>query len=131
MSDDNTTPPAEQFQDNAGSHWPPHDRPRVWLLTDGQSPIAVALARKLLEHGDSVVAGLTRSSVEEEWDSEDDLAALRAELKEHGIAQGRLKTVTFDIRSTSEVQSAVSTVVQIFGRLDVLLCCNSEGISGD
>jgi hypothetical protein len=38
--------------------WPAHNAPRVWFLTDGLAPIAIALSRHLLEHGDYVVAGI-------------------------------------------------------------------------
>jgi hypothetical protein len=39
-------------------HFPPSNSPRVWFLTDGLSPIAIALSKLLLEHGDYVVAGV-------------------------------------------------------------------------
>lgn len=37
--------------------FPSHTEPRVWLLTSGASPIAIALSRQLLAHGDLVVFG--------------------------------------------------------------------------
>lgn len=36
----------------------PNSSPRIWLLTDGLSPTAVGLARRLLEIGDAVVCGV-------------------------------------------------------------------------
>src|ERR1700712_4232219 len=39
-------------------HFPASNAPRVWFLTDGLSPIAIALSRLLLEHGDYVIAGV-------------------------------------------------------------------------
>lgn len=35
--------------------FPPHNAPRVWLLTNGASPISTNLARHLLAHGDYIV----------------------------------------------------------------------------
>ena len=37
--------------------FPTHSEPRVWLLSSGESPIAIALSRQLLAHGDYVVHG--------------------------------------------------------------------------
>ncbi len=39
-------------------HFPPHNAPRVWFISRGISPIAIALAKQVLEHGDYVVAGV-------------------------------------------------------------------------
>ena len=41
--------------------FPPHPNPRVWLITSGPSPIGIAVARAVLQHGDSVVLGLPKS----------------------------------------------------------------------
>ncbi|KAK3076151.1 hypothetical protein LTS18_013789 [Coniosporium uncinatum] len=38
--------------------FPPHNAPRVWFLTSGAAPLALALARQVLQHGDYVVAGV-------------------------------------------------------------------------
>ncbi|KAF2836974.1 NAD(P)-binding protein [Patellaria atrata CBS 101060] len=47
-------------------HFPPHNAPRTWFLANGTSPIAVAVTRKALEHGDCVVLGIGPG----EWESE-------------------------------------------------------------
>ena len=39
-------------------HFPASNAPRVWFLTDGLSPVAIALSRLLLDHGDYVIAGV-------------------------------------------------------------------------
>lgn len=46
--------------------FPPHNAPRVWFLTNGTSPISIALATKVLEHGDYVVAGVLPAEFERE-----------------------------------------------------------------
>lgn len=45
------------------TNFPPHHQPRVWLLTNGTSPLAVALTEKLLAHGDLVAAGIPPDAV--------------------------------------------------------------------
>jgi len=41
--------------------FPPHKEPRIWFVTDGLSPIAIALSRRLLQHGDYVISGVLPS----------------------------------------------------------------------
>ena len=41
--------------------FPSHVNPRVWLLSSGASPIAIALSRQLLAHGDAVAFGVQAS----------------------------------------------------------------------
>lgn len=36
----------------------PRPEPRVWVISSGDSPIGISLARQILENGDCVVAGL-------------------------------------------------------------------------
>lgn len=127
MSDDNSDAQAEHFQSTSGSHWPRHNAPRVWFMTDGNSPIASALARQLLVHGDCVVVGTTRRVPGTSEEDRDELLALQRDAERAGDAKRRLQTIPFDIRSMSDSQAAVSTAVSYFGRLDVLLCCTGEG----
>lgn len=46
--------------------FPPHNAPRTWFLTNGTSPISIALATQLLDHGDHVVAGVLPAEFERE-----------------------------------------------------------------
>ena len=39
-------------------HFPSSSTPRVWLITAATSPIGIAIARAVLGHGDSVIAGV-------------------------------------------------------------------------
>lgn len=76
----------------------PNDQPRVWFITSGNSPIAASIARYLLEHGDSVVAGVRNAEYNTSESHKDDFEAL---LKEVGLNKGwksRFKVVSFDIR---------------------------------
>lgn len=127
MSDDNSDAQAEHFQTSSGTHWPRHDVPRVWFMTDGNSPIATALARQLLDHGDCVVVGTTRRVAGNSEEDRDDLLALQVDVEKDAEAKKRLQTISIDIRSMGDSQAAISTAVKFFGKLDVLLCCTGEG----
>ena len=80
--------------------FPPHSEPRVWLLTSGRSPVAIALARQLLAHGDLVAAGVRSQDFNN--DDERD-AELKSMLRDAGeAARSRLKLVDLDIRYASD-----------------------------
>jgi NAD(P)-dependent dehydrogenase (short-subunit alcohol dehydrogenase family) len=49
--------------------FPTHSQPRVWLITGISSPIGIALARQVLAHGDSLVAGIEKIEM---WHKDDD-----------------------------------------------------------
>lgn len=59
MTSPTPNPPPLQF--------PPHSHPRVWLITAISSPVGVALARQLLNHGDYIIGGV-KSRVSERND---------------------------------------------------------------
>ena len=76
--------------------FPPHKEPRVWLLTSGRSPIAIALARQLLAHGDRVAAGVRLQDFDNDDERDAELKAMMVDAGEH--ARTRLKLVDLDIR---------------------------------
>ncbi|KAL8788973.1 MAG: hypothetical protein Q9213_001382 [Squamulea squamosa] len=112
--------------------FPSHSEPRVWLLSSGTSPIAIALSRQLLAHGDFVVFG-TKSS-----HASDTLDCRAAEftifwteevlIKEEW--KNRARIVGLDGRNMSQCRAAVAETVALFQRLDVLFCCSSQAIVG-
>ncbi len=67
--------------------FPPSSSPRVWLITSASSPIGIAVARAILDHGDSVVLGLPQpidgvdisGSLGNGWTGRDPNALLRGE----------------------------------------------------
>lgn len=82
--------------------FPPHNAPRVWFLTNGTSPISIALATQILEHGDYVVAGVLPAEFERESGRSDEF---RDFLDRVGSAEGdkerwkgRLRVVGLDAR---------------------------------
>ena len=109
-------------------HFPPHNAPRVWFITRGVSPIAIALAKQVLEHGDYVVAGVVPIEFEKSGGQSDDFKAFLEEVKTTERWRERLRVVGLDARVVGQCQAAVAEAVEAFGRIDVLLCAASEGI---
>lgn len=125
-------------------HFPPHNAPRVWFITRGVSPIAIALARQVLEHGDYVVAGVMPIEFEKREGQCEDFRSFLEDVKKTERWRERLRVVGLDarfaahllvlalpltkfIRVVGQCQAAVAEAVEAFGRIDVLLCAASEG----
>jgi NAD(P)-dependent dehydrogenase (short-subunit alcohol dehydrogenase family) len=118
----------------------PSTSPKVWLLTDGLSPLAVGLARRLLENGDCVVAGiqpgefytpranglkvLLQECDNQKVNEEDEDSSDEAEKP----MKDRLQIIDLDIRYTAQIQAGIAGAVEVFGRIDVLLLCRTEGM---
>ncbi|KAF2797445.1 NAD(P)-binding protein [Melanomma pulvis-pyrius CBS 109.77] len=106
-------------------HFPPHNAPRVWFITAGTSPTAIALARQVLDHGDYVVAGVV--PIEFEKRESEDFRVFLEDVKKTERWRERLRVVGLD---GSQCQSAVAEAVEAFGRIDVLLGSTSEAVIG-
>ncbi|EAT91132.2 hypothetical protein SNOG_01483 [Parastagonospora nodorum SN15] len=102
-------------------HFPPHNAPRVWFITRGVSPIAIALARQVLEHGDYVVAGVVPTEFEKKEGQSEDFRNFLEEVKRTDRWRERLRVVGLDARVVGQCQAAVAEAVEAFGRIDVLL----------
>jgi NAD(P)-dependent dehydrogenase (short-subunit alcohol dehydrogenase family) len=80
--------------------FPTHNAPLVWLITSGDSPIGISLARQLLDHGDYVVTGIIPAEFEKDGYRSEELKSFLAEVGEK-TADGwkdRLRIVALDIR---------------------------------
>ncbi|KAL8888246.1 MAG: hypothetical protein Q9205_002960 [Flavoplaca limonia] len=112
--------------------FPSHVNPRIWLLSSGASPIAIALSRQLLAHGDVVAFGVQAS------DTLDTSAGRAADFtlfwtQEVLVNEGwkdRAKLVRLDGRKMGQCQAAVAEAITLFRRLDILFCCSSQAIVG-
>jgi NAD(P)-dependent dehydrogenase (short-subunit alcohol dehydrogenase family) len=80
--------------------------PRTWLITGSSRGLGLALAREVLEAGDSLVATARRP---------EQLSELVAE---HG---DRVRAVALDVADEVAAHRAVLTAVASFGRLDVVV----------
>ncbi|KAJ5107756.1 hypothetical protein N7456_004431 [Penicillium angulare] len=117
--------------DYRAQQFPSHNDPRVWLITAGDSPIGISVARQVLAHGDYVLLGLAHSVLERDQRRRDGFDAFLAEVEEHNDEgwKERMKAVPLDIRMMGECQAVVADAAATFGRVDILLCCTSQGIS--
>jgi hypothetical protein len=98
MANGGITPtPALQF--------PTHNAPRVWLLTSGDSPIGVSIARKILDHGDYVVSGIIPADFERDGARSEEFQNFLSEVsKKTGAGwKERLRIVALDVRCASPV----------------------------
>ncbi|CAI7566871.1 unnamed protein product [Penicillium pancosmium] len=114
------------------AQFPSHNGPRVWLITAGDSPIGISVARQALTHGDYVLLGLAHTILDRDERRRNGFDAFLAEVDEHrdeGWKQ-RMKTVPLDIRMMGECQAIVAETVAAFGRIDILLCCTSQTLVG-
>ncbi|CAN9354753.1 unnamed protein product [Alternaria alternata] len=111
-------------------HFPPHNAPRVWFITRGASPIAIALARQVLEHGDYVVAGVMPIEFEKREGQSEDFRTFLEDVKATDRWREHLRVVGLDSRVVGQCQAAVAEAVEAFGRIDVLLCAASEAVIG-
>ncbi|KAF2443597.1 short chain dehydrogenase/reductase family protein-like protein [Karstenula rhodostoma CBS 690.94] len=111
-------------------HFPPHNAPRVWFLTIGSSPIAIALARQVLDHGDYVVAGVVPQEFEKREGQSEDFRAFLEDVKHTERWRERLRVVGLDGRVVGQCQAAIAEAVEAFGRVDVLLGSTSEAVIG-
>ncbi|KAF2028557.1 NAD(P)-binding protein [Setomelanomma holmii] len=102
-------------------HFPPHNAPRVWFITRGVSPIAIALARQVLEHGDYVVAGVMPIEFEKREGQSEDFRSFLEDVKRTERWRERLRVVGLDARVVGQCQAAVAEAVEAFGRIDVVL----------
>jgi len=116
--------PAPQF--------PTHNAPRVWLITSGDSPIGISLARQVLDHGDYVVSGIIPSDFEREGARTEEFQGFLTEVRKKAGAgwKERLRIVQLDVRMMGQCQASVAEAVHIFGRIDILLCNTSQAIIG-
>jgi len=113
--------------------FPTHNSPRVWFLTSALSPLAVRLVKLLLAHGDYVAAGLPPGEIED-----DDRSAEFRELinecksgrKDREGWKDRIRGIRCDGRIMGQCGAAVAEAVEVFGRIDILLCCTSEAVVG-
>ena len=94
------------------------------------SPLAVRLIRHLLAHRDYVAACLPPHEIEDDERS----AEFRQLIEECKVGgkdregwKERIRGIKCDGRIMGQCGAAVAEAVELFGRIDILLCCTSEG----
>ncbi|EXJ72466.1 uncharacterized protein A1O5_04970 [Cladophialophora psammophila CBS 110553] len=110
--------------------FPTHNAPRVWLLTSGDSPVGISLARQVLDHGDYVVSGIIQAEFESDGARSQEFKRFLSQVGRTPGMKERLKVVALDIRAVGQCQAAVAEAVHTFGKIDILFCCTSEAVVG-
>jgi NAD(P)-dependent dehydrogenase (short-subunit alcohol dehydrogenase family) len=117
------TDESEPTPDSPKSHFPSHSKPRTWLISSGDNPIGLALARTVLSHGDNVVVGIVSANLLRDENRRQQFQAFMAEVDnndEEGL-KSRFRAVMLDIRYLR--QSSFSMV----GRLAIDLIASFLG----
>ncbi|EKD16441.1 uncharacterized protein L3040_008541 [Drepanopeziza brunnea f. sp. 'multigermtubi'] len=113
--------------------FPTHNSPRVWFLTSALSPLVVRLVRLLLAHGDYVAAALPPSEIQDAERSAEFRELVnecKSGRKDREGWKDRIRGIRCDGRVVGQCGAAVAEAVEVFGRIDILLCCTSEAIIG-
>ncbi|KAF4917282.1 Oxidoreductase BOA17 [Colletotrichum fructicola] len=113
--------------------FPTHNSPRTWFLTTALSPLIIRLIRLLLAHGDYVVACLPPSEIEDDERSAEFRELInecKSNRKDREGWKDRIRGIRCDGRVMGQCGAAVAEAVQVFGRIDILLCCRSEAVVG-
>jgi NAD(P)-dependent dehydrogenase (short-subunit alcohol dehydrogenase family) len=88
------------------------------------------LIRLLLAHGDYVAAGLPPHEIEDEDRSAEFRELInecKSGRKDREGWKDRIRGIRCDGRVMGQCGAAVAEAVEVFGRIDILLCCTSEG----
>ncbi|KAL4884059.1 hypothetical protein BJY04DRAFT_183868 [Aspergillus karnatakaensis] len=126
MTENNPSP------DYSRPQFPSHNEPRVWVITAGDSPVGISVARQVLTHGDCALVGLAYSDIDRDDCRRDMFEAFQAEVEAHreeGWVE-RFKAVPLDIRIVGECQAVIADAIATFERIDILLCCTSQALVG-
>ena len=78
--------------------FPTNNAPRVWLLTSGDSPVGISVARQVLDHGDYVVSGIIQAEFENDGARSEEFKSFLSEVGRTNGWKERLKVVALDIR---------------------------------
>lgn len=117
--------------DDVSSSTATHNSPRTWLLTAALSPLAVRLIRLLLAHGDYVAACLPPNEMEHPERSAEFRALITETKSNRKDREGwhhRIRGIRCDGTSMGSCGAAIAEAIDVFGRIDILLCCKSEGM---
>ncbi|KAK8058357.1 hypothetical protein PG994_008805 [Apiospora phragmitis] len=107
-----------------------HNSPRTWFLTSSLTPLAIRLIRQLLNHGDYVVACLPPPEIENDERSAEFRELIyecKSNRKDREGWKDRIRSIRCDGRIMGQCGAAVAEAKEHFGRIDILLCCTSEG----
>ncbi|KAF6808417.1 short chain dehydrogenase reductase family protein [Colletotrichum sojae] len=125
--------PARHTNTIPAPSFPTHNSPRTWFLTTALSPLIIRLIRLLLAHGDYVVACLPPNEIEDDERSAEFRELInecKSTRRDREGWKDRIRGIRCDGRVMGQCGAAVAEAVQVFGRIDILLCCKSEAVVG-
>ncbi|KAF6841678.1 short chain dehydrogenase reductase family protein [Colletotrichum plurivorum] len=125
--------PARHTNSIPAPSFPTHNSPRTWFLTTALSPLIIRLIRLLLAHGDYVVACLPPNEIEDDEHSAEFRELInecKSTRRDREGWKDRIRGIRCDGRVMGQCGAAVAEAVQVFGRIDILLCCKSEAVVG-
>ncbi|KAF6836326.1 short chain dehydrogenase reductase family protein [Colletotrichum musicola] len=125
--------PARHTNSIPAPSFPTHNSPRTWFLTTALSPLIIRLIRLLLAHGDYVVACLPPNEIEDDERSAEFRELVnecKSTRRDREGWKDRIRGIRCDGRVMGQCGAAVAEAVQVFGRIDILLCCKSEAVVG-
>lgn len=118
---------------NNESSFPVSNSPRVWVVSSADTPVGISLLRRVLDHGDFLVAGIDQAAFETNSYKSRGFKEVLTEIAHYPSRkdwQARLKVVALDLRSRAQCQAAVATALHVFGKVDILFCCTSQAVIG-
>jgi len=92
------------------------------------------LIRLLLAHGDYVAAGLPPAEIENDERSvefRELINECKSDRKDRQGWRDRIRGIRCDGRVMGHCGAAVAEATEVFGHIDILLCCTSEGMEGN
>jgi NAD(P)-dependent dehydrogenase (short-subunit alcohol dehydrogenase family) len=92
--------------------------------------LIIRLIKLLLAHGDYVAAVLPRREFSDEDRREEWVELInecKSDRKDREGWKERIHGMQYDGKLMGQCQAAIAQAVEVFGRIDILLCCTSEG----
>jgi NAD(P)-dependent dehydrogenase (short-subunit alcohol dehydrogenase family) len=92
----------------------------------------VRLIRLLLAHGDVIAAGLPPSEIEDQERSREFRELInecKSDRRDREGWKDRIRGIRCDGRVMAQCGAAVAEAKEVFGRIDILFCSTSEGMS--
>lgn len=118
---------------NGDANFPVSNAPRVWIISSADTPVGISLLRKIMVHGDFLIAGIDQAAFENNSYKSKGFKEVLSEIAEQPARKdwrARLKVIALDLRSQAQCQAAVASAIHTFGKLDILFCCTSQAVIG-
>lgn len=118
---------------NNDANFPVSNSPRVWLISSADTPVGISLLRKVLDHGDFLIAGIDQGAFESDSPKSKGFREVLTEIAHYPSRKdwrARFQVISLDLRSQAQCQAAVAMAIHKFGKLDILFCCTSQAVVG-